>query len=468
MKDIVIGGNGDQISLVDAVEGLAYLSVDFDTKELLANDATFLSRLFALLPHQKDRDRIETNSALFYGIVIIILNLCAYPPRLTEEETQIEKLKRMAKAGKNSNEHSGFGPLDDDNHVKNRGRKLVAAGAPTFLASIVRGTASHGIMSNVGKAFLSLVENKENRGKVLQCGGAKALMLIINKSTSRLASEPSSTKSPLLETSDLQAVQALARLSITSSPIQVFGPNEGAAFDAIRPLSLMVVHPSSSLLQCFEGIMALTNLASLGPQCAARIVKMDGLMNKVELMLLDDHVLIRRASMELICNLLAGSEELFERYGGGQESNVATSKMQILLAMSDVEDIPTRLAASGALATLTTEPTACSTLFKLHLERHRVLPILTSLIDSSSSTDHEGARGGDAAKHGLVHRGVVCIRNLLVCKEALQVQEEMSAEAERVGLLRAVINLVKEGKSDASVLKPTAEILAYLKPKEKA
>jgi hypothetical protein len=190
-----------------------------------------------------------------------------------------------------------------------------------------------------------------------------------------------------VEESVLDAIQALAKFAITASPLHVFGPDQGSTLDAIRPFSILLLHPSSSLLQQFEALMALTNLSSTSPEASTRISKSEGLMNKVEFMLLDDNQLVQRASTELICNLIAGSEEVFDKYGGQEETASSKSKLQILVALSDVEDPHTRLAASGALATVTSSPNACKALYSLQMERHRVLPILTQLIDPTSEDD---------------------------------------------------------------------------------
>jgi hypothetical protein len=468
MKDIVITEN-DQSSLADAIEGLAYLSVDPVVKEALSGDPTFLSQLFAQVPRRKSPSQPskEINSTILYGILVIIANISAYRPRLSAEDAQIDKLRRMAKASKDDNRRDAeLDILNDDEHAKERCRRLITGGALNVLTT-APSTESRGIRVNAGKAFLSFVEDKENRGKILQSGGAKALTQIIRHALAASSSESTpSTMSPL-DVTDLEPIQALAKLAITASPVQVFGPNEGAVYDAIRPFSLMLLHPSSNLLQRFEAIMALTNLSSQSPEAAARVAKADGLLNKVELLLLEQHPLVRRAAMELICNLIAGSDEVFERYGGAEDSRGSKSKLQILLALSDVDDLPTRLAASGALATLTVAPSACRGLLDLQRERRRVLPILTQLIDPSiiPSQDDENDEQADGVQGdpGLVHRGVVCTRNFLLSIDDLAVRKQLAAEASSAGLVLALAKILKdESGADPVVAMPAAEILKRL------
>ena len=184
-------------------------------------------------------------------------------------------------------------------------------------------------------------------------------------------------------------------------------------------------------------------------------------MNKVEFMLLDDNRLVQRASMELICNLVAGSDEVFDKYGGQEETANSKSKLQILVALSDVEDPPTRLAASGALATITSSPNACKALYSLQMERHRVLPVITQLIDPSSDDDDTAPDPVIAA--GLLHRGVVCARNFLTSLDG-EPMEALVSDAKSSGLAQGLVKLVKSNSEaqNMSVLQPAAEALKKL------
>ncbi|KAF9225524.1 ARM repeat-containing protein [Gyrodon lividus] len=462
LKELVMSNKGALTILNEAVEGLAYLSVNPFVKKDLAN-TTFLKPLFSFVPKRKAAADVTNNSTLIYGILLIISNICAHKPRLSQEQQQIAKLRRVAESGKQTEkkgveEHSD--PLESEREVQCRCRIAISSGTLDVLATAA-GLESQGMRTVIGQILLSLAENKENRGEVLKGGGAKTLIRIIQSFA------PSSPEPPTQEI--LPAIQALAKLAITASPIQVFGPNEGNTLDAIRPLSQMLHHPSANMLQQFEAIMALTNLASHGTTCAARIANTPHLLDKVELLMLEDHTLIRRASTELICNLISGSENVFERYGGGHETSgqktrgqLSKSKIQVLLAMSDVEDVPTRLAASGALATLTNSPTACSAIFELQIEHHKALLVLVRLIDPSIH-DGDGVTEGESSElnpdPGLVHRGVVCIRNIF-----LNLQHSpprvLIEEVKEAGLFEVFEKLLQGelGSFSEAVLRPAAEI----------
>lgn len=447
MQGIVVSesvGSG----IVEAVEGLAYLSTDPDMKERLSKDQIFLKHLFALIPDRKKRKSsatnppTPTNSPLLYGVITTIANLIGYRPRLSEEQRQIERLSQMSKTTQGTTKATkSDSKLNDDAQVKARVRRLIDAGLLPILSTIPSLTDSQAVHRNVARAFLSVTEDKDTRGLVLQAGGSKALQLIIRHlsppppvSVKKAASKPSLP-------APLEAIQALAKLSITSSPLQVYGADVGPIYDALRPLSLLVLDSSANQLQQFEGVMALTNLASISPDFCSRIADLDGFLNKVELLLFEDHVLLRRAAMELICNLVAGSDETFERYAGADGNSGVKSKLHLVLAICDVEDTPTRLAASGTLATLMNSPSVCTTLFDLQMEKGRFLPIMTELVQPISAGAGEAEAKEDV---GLIHRAMVCVLNFLAHNPSSKMKELGTKYPEQITSFQAtLVNVVK-------------------------
>jgi hypothetical protein len=452
MKGILTEESKD--SSLDAVEGLAYLSVDPSVKEDLSKDSPFLKKLFSFIPTSRRTSSTPpdaSNHSLIYGILNIIHYLSVYRPPTSPDQEQVMKLRRMARPGATSSqgsEEKNSDVLEDDQHVRERGRNLVTNGALNVLATAIRLADSDGVRLTVGRILLNLSVDKENRGKILQSGGARTLGEIIRKALSAKQSE--------VDVSTLEPIQALAKLAITSSPPQVFGPDPGAAYDAIRPFAILLTHPESSLLQKFEAIMALTNLSSHGVEAAGRVAQADGLLTKIEFLMLEDHVLIRRAATELICNLVAGSDSVFKRYSDG---NAAKSRLHVLIALSDVEDLPTRLAASGALASLTSSPNTCRSLYELELDHPRILSILTTLIDPSFGFDEPHVKA--SPDPGMVHRGVVCIRNLFINLEPT-LRERLKEESDLTGILNVLIAVTKGNAEKPEILQPTAEALKCL------
>ena len=455
LKEILSDENQD--SFTDVVEGLAYMSVDPSVKEKLSKDSGFLKKLFSFVPSRRKAPTSSSDGpshSLVYGVLSIIYNLSVYPLPLSAEQEQIIKLRRMTKPTSSSSRGLEHDILEDEEHVRERGRNLVKNGALNVPVTAPRLTDSQGIRLLSSRVLLNLSVDKENRGKVLQSGGARTLVEIIRKSFS--VSNPSQGVQPEIDISSLEPIQALAKLAITSSPTQVFGPDPGVVFDAVRPFAALLTHEASTLLQRFEAIMALTNVSSQSTEAASRVAKADGLITKIEFLMLEDHVLIRRAATELTCNLVAGSESVFERYSDG---NAAKSKLHILVALSDVEDLPTRLAASGALASLTASPTACRSLYELERDHRRIFSIFKTLIDPSSSGSESDAT--ELPDPGMLHRGVVCIRNFLINLDPT-LRNKLREDTELTKITNGLVTVMKGNVENAEILRPTMEALKCL------
>jgi hypothetical protein len=446
-----------QDSSADVVEGLAYMSVDSSVKEDLSKDSAFLKKLFSFVPTRRKAPTTPSDApshSLIYGVLNIIYNLSVYQLPLSSEQEQIMKLRRMAKPTATGSRDLGYDVLEDEQHVRERGRNLVTSGALNVLVSATRLADSQGIRLISSRVLLNLSVDKENRGKILQSGGARTLVEIIRKSFS--VPDASQGGQPEIDVSSLESIQALAKLAITSSPTQVFGPDPGIIFNAIRPFAALLTHEASSLLQRFEAIMALTNISSQSTEAASRVAKADGLITKIEFLMLEDHVLIRRAATELTCNLIAGSDSVFERYSDG---NPAKSRLHILVALSDVEDLPTRLAASGALASLTSSPSACCSLYELERDHRRIFAIFKTLIDPSSPEPESDARA--PPDPGMLHRGVVCIRNFLINLDPT-LRNRLKEDTELTIITNGLVTVMKGNVKNAEILRPTMEALKCL------
>ncbi|KAG8904832.1 hypothetical protein FRB99_001088 [Tulasnella sp. 403] len=503
-------------AILDAIEGLAYVSSDASTKELLSSDDAFLKRLFALVPplrkHQTGPKPIvniddenlppvppRSSLALLYGIALIIANIAAFRPHLTEEEKQVERLKRMTKEGAKGGDkklsepsESAADVLDTDAAVRRRCKRLLKAGAIPTLVAISSRTESTGIRRAVGKAFLSFVEDKDNRGKIIQAGGVKALQNIIHASFAALKTEspetpktgpPQNDTPNPLDTLDLLPIQALAKLTITTSPLLIFGPDASSSIPAIQPLSHMLLHPSSTLLQKFESLMALTNLSSLGPPIASKIAgykepSLGSVLYKAETLLLDDNTMVRRAATEILCNLVA-SDEVWTRYTGetppneeAPTDNAISNRLLILIAMSDVEDTPTRLAASGALAMLTNSPNVARVILT-HMQNgaEKAFRILSELLSPSSPPEDEESPPQlipTEVQSQLSHRAAVCLRNVLVNFESTNPSPDalstVLTELKSSGVIEALafVLMAPENAGNQDLLIAVGESLKWL------
>lgn len=466
-------------ALLPTLEGLSVLSTRPAVRDVLCDDASFLKAFLALSPVPKaiggslpvtprssmglDESALApVDAAMCFGLATILANLVARKPVLSEHDQQMERLRRMAISGKTALEAEDEDPAERDDAVDARVAKLMRAGVVPALSGIVRAESAR-VRDLVGRISLGLVEDKAQRALFIRDGGFKVLSLVLRDQKA------------------LPAAQALAKLVISTPPQLLFPPpHQTNALNALAPLYLLLVSPQASLLQQFEALMALTNLASIDGQVGARIVdakvalpdsddfKGRGraaetpVVGKIEELLLDDNTLVRRAATELVCNLVnsetgfayfagegdplvsgkAGDGKGASGKGGGGEDGSgkggeggkggwtvrATARLGVLLLLSDVDDLPTRLAASGALAVLTESPTACGALVAggaISGSSRTLWDRVGDLFEPGGERpDVEGGDGdgdlravqtvsSEAPNVDLAHRGAVLVSNLL-------------------------------------------------------
>ncbi|RMZ80324.1 hypothetical protein DV738_g2766, partial [Chaetothyriales sp. CBS 135597] len=379
----------------DCIEGLAYTSLKPEVKERLAKDQTFLKRLL---------EAIETNMnvpEIAVGGLSIVSNLTHFQPTLSEEQKRISQLKAYANASKPVE----INPLEKDEQVQGRCTALVDAGVVSTLVKLNK-TGSGAQSQLTDQILASLARNKSDRGKLAQQGAVRLLVQHAQKAgQAQAASNTASSKSPkpawkTTTTPDQHAAHALAKILISLNPSHVF-PASGTPHisDAVPPLVLLLQPPDEGpfsdqprdLLPVFESLLALTNLASSpDPSAASTIIRLG--WDKVEDLMLNDNVMLRRAATELICNLSALPLGAAKFADGTQR---AKQRLRILVAMADVDDIKTRLAAGGALAMLSQHDGVVPAI----LDEPRGVEIVLDLV------------GGE--DEALAHRGLVVLQSLV-------------------------------------------------------
>lgn len=350
----------------NSIEGLAYASLRPNIKEDLANNKEFLKHLVKTL------EGATPKSPLTYGALSILVNLTRFQPVRSEEEKKMDQLKAYANAaGKLAPD-----PLNDDDHVKERCKKVFEAGVTPVLVSHSK-NGSVASLSLIIVIINSLSMLPSIRGQLAQQGAVRLLLAAWN-------ALPSSEDQP-----KRVAAQALARVLISTNPSHVFGgtrPTPQAA--AIRPLtSIIPPDPNTEtrdLLPTFEALMALTNLASTDDETRQAIVRLA--WPDIEEQLLSSNPMVTKAAVELICNLVQCVDAM-ALYADG--TTKAKDRLHILLALADAEDEGTRSGAGGALATLTD----VEEVVKAILERERGIKNLLGLCadDTSEELRHRGA-----------------------------------------------------------------------------
>lgn len=417
--------NSEEHNKQSAVEGLAYVSVQPNVKEVLSSDQDFLKAFLGVLRSG------QASSTILFGGLTIIDNLTKYLPVLSEEQRRISQLKAYANASKAS---AKADPLDEDTAVTKRCSAVVKAGTISTLVGISKSLSSTSttIALNI---LLSLSRTSSHRGKIAQQGGIRFLLQLYLSATGQTESEIRSRRI---------AAHALARTLISVDPTLVFTSGPPSLISAIRPLlSLLTEDPDyvtegpRDLLPTFESLLALTNLASTpSPEAAETIIRLA--FPTIEDLQLGSNTMIRRASTELVCNLMTcpSGIEIF-----ADESKAAARRLHILVALADVEDKATRRAAGGAMATLT----EFESTVKGVLAIERGVEILLGLCEDEDE--------------GILHRGVVCIRNLVSTDEPTgKNARDAVMNLRGVEILKAIIN----GTGNRGILELGVEALKEL------
>ena len=368
LEQLVLSGDAE---IYEAIEGLAYTTLQPKMKENVAGNKSLLTKMVSSL---------KGRPAGAFGCLTVLSNLTMYKPSMTAEQKKMSQLKAYA----NSQKPTPDDPLDDDKHVTARCSKVLDAETVPAIVAVCKQTTSPTNVTLVVSILLSLAREQKHRAKMTQQGAVRLLMQIRD----RLAK--SDKPSPEASQIERNAAHALARLLISVNPEHVFSsslPASSAVSALVTLLSIDRDSEQRTLLPTFESLLALTNLASMQDD-SVRELQLRLLWTELEdNLLLSPNNLVQRASVELICNLMASPQCVAKFVGDGSKRE--STRMQILLALADVEDMPTRRAAGGALAMLT-EWDAAVTSILAQPEKKGIKSLLTMCGDESEEVKHRG------------------------------------------------------------------------------
>ena len=501
-------------ALLSTLEGLGIMSTKGYIKHVLATTAPFLSALIALspvpdprpgsLPSKNAATAVADDAKLFepvetslcYGLATIFTNITAFKPTLSAEDEQIARLRAMAISGKKGAQVQED-PFETEEAIRTRVDAVIKAGVVGALRGLVR-AESPIVKETLGRLCLNLVSDKSHRAIFVRDGGFRVLNSLLRDLvpyTPTSASATASQEDQASPTRDyLPSTQALAKLAITTPPHLLFPPPSATTcLNALSPLYYLLCTPSSTLLQSFEALMALTNLASIDPSIADRIVgasvpigstdtmwrgagrsddKEIKVITKVEEFLLDSNTLVRRAATELVCNLVSSSAGHAHFAGGtGDVAPRVQSRLNVLVVLSTVDDLPTRLAAGGALALVTEDPAACANLLSVKDETHKrsIWTRLLSLLSADvPEIDEDGEEmqviSSSQPNVDLCLRGACVLYNLIGHVADLQGEQKKAevGEVGRSGVEEKLMGVLRSMKSQ-DVLGPVVESLKLLK-----
>jgi hypothetical protein len=435
---------------LSALEGLSYLVMEYSSfRDRIADDELLLKALHALGLRASRTKNIAAryafpqrgsdlasepleagrtvDTAVQYTLVSLLATICASRPVKSKEEMQMAKLRRMANATSEEDCNGQHDKRLDQESVDRRIKRLIEADVVetlvlTTISSVAgmseRLNPSRGVRHALARIFLSLTapQDKKLRGQIIRQGGAKALLALSNADVADIVKASEKEEVVALKADRFAAMQSLAQLLITEDPAIIFS----SPVDVIRSLAILYMHEESSLLQRFEAALALTNVASGGAELAQRVARCsfpdrvllrstenqfvgaDRAQNNSDKtakhaladllrqrILLEDNVMSRRSSLELLCNLLV-VEELFAQWSGESQDSFRAAQtivhgsathddriskdLVILVALcgpagdgngTQEGGLKTRMAAGAVIATLCASASACARIFAL-------------------------------------------------------------------------------------------------------
>jgi hypothetical protein len=182
-----------------------------------------------------------------------------------------------------------------------------------------------------------------------------------------------------------------------------------------------------------------------------------------------------------VCNLV-GSEKGFNAFTGenGSTSEAKVkSRLNVLLVLTMVDDLQTRLAAGGALAVLTESPAACESVLTLPFGKAegstsarspwaRVISLLDPEDATQPADDEEEAIpviSTSLPNSDLVHRGVAVLYNLInfAVESKTKGKGDQWLEAARTAVIEDKLMEVVRREKRMEILPPAVEALKLLK-----
>jgi len=440
IRPFVIGEDKSLDSKKWATEGLAFLTLDADVKEMIVGDKKICKVVKALCA--------SGDPTVQFGLANMLVNIT----NSYDVEEESEEKEAMKKIGKYAGEHIPEPhTLDGEEYLKKRISLLVTKHKMATAMVNLCSTESERAREQISRVLLAMSEDPAHRGIMLAEGAAKVLVKLADNNTDK---------------GKTKAAHCVAKLAITANPNIAF-PGQRAA-ELARPL-INLIKMEGRLMQ-FEGLMALTNLSCESNDLRMRIVREEG-VHAIEDLMFDEDWLVRRAATECMTNMLncdkvyemfahppdakdAGKKKVKkEKKDGKKGTEVAGKKAKavikgmcwarlklwILLSGCAHEDYETARAASGGLAILSDSEDVCNRVLEekqgmkilrentvcgdLELQR-RALYIQANMCRHSDKLAKAVADGHGINMIGALHEVGKHPPVVAICKQILEILED--------------------------------------------
>ncbi|KAM0788227.1 hypothetical protein ACM66B_001381 [Microbotryomycetes sp. NB124-2] len=418
-----------------SLEALAYLTLapSLKVKPMLIKPA-FLKAFL----------RLKLGSrALDYAAATLLEHLTAYPP---PSDTDHLKARLRSKASGETQ-----APQEPSETVSER-NKLIASFGPMALVKQLCASPSLAVRRLTAKIILALVTPQQARGRLIQAGAARCCLALLRAIPT----------TPFEPSNDSSAIQALAKLLITTNPMLVIGPTPDSPLvketveRLLMPLTMVQNDEELGrlgLLIKFECLMALTNVTSFNSALietsststtTSENQTRQSIVTVLQDLMLNDHVMIRRAATELVCNVCTSpsfvkfytppppplsrfSDDLLD--DDDKDKTKLSNGLSLLVALTNSQDLSTSLAASATLSQLVEQSQTIG------------LSLLTSCGSTSSNVSTETSKGpfeklleigtDEKSDVGLRHRCLDVVNTIVKTVTESERQERVQDGTER-------------------------------------
>ncbi|KAK9368453.1 hypothetical protein V1509DRAFT_622952 [Lipomyces kononenkoae] len=435
LRAFVVDEGQDSATFANALEGLSYSSLNLSVKEMLIRDSDCISVLLGVLKQKSP----TPPPSVIYGVLTILSNLSAYPALQTKEGAQIKKLRSYANAGKGANQDTEEKP----EAITRRCKLLLDMNVISSLAACAS-SATVNSQHCIGAILKALATEKKHRPLIVQQGGISVILSVLQPNSNPSSSSFNVNYAGSSNITNTAAISALAKLLISVNPSLAFSSRHSPAV-AIRPL-LSVIDTNSedgTVLDEFESLLALTNLASMDAKGVSDNIVSQG-WSKIENLVLADNTMIQRAATELVCNLVATPAAAAKYLDKDDKSY--KNRLSVLVALTDAVDVQARSAAAGALAILSEWGPAGDVLAGDEKSLKGILRVLTEEEDG-----------------GILLRGAACLNNILC---GVTSESGAAKKILKLGGLDAINNALGRGTADPQLTELLHDSMARIKSAE--
>ena len=377
----------------------AYLEVVTNLVEVLVfmvNDSTIKDHIAANLMDKKTVRRLASgalrSASLSFGLSRIFAYVLATQkeietvPLLTEDMDEDQAARKMASEMLKKQQSKQREDSDTPQKCSKRKLAFVDSEGVSGLSMLLR-ASSLITREQVAAALFYCASERGVRARMVQQGALSLIMKLLAGGGGggggggvEEGGRKQESKCKLLSS------HALARILISTNPGLL---EETQVVASVRPLLLLIGRDYA--LQQFEGLLALTNLATVGMEVQEKIIEHG--FGTIEELQWSSNQMVVRAATELLCNCVSCDKVLHSI------KDPSRQKLWCSLALS--EDQPLALASAGALAMASGDAAVSSSLLKNGS--------FAELLDMADS-DHPGMQ----------HRAYVTLENLTLDKASFQ------------------------------------------------